>query len=278
MLAMNNALIASEAQKVEGLREQILQVISAGVRKGTTLRGITYEGLKRVEKRSGELVDRIFDDIRELSLEFPGLDCFAVANWNTEYRIRLTPEQIAAIGNFPESEAILNSPCPFNPGKMIRETHFAFVGVDSITMMELQRLNPKATEPRFYSYAPDAWYAKEKLATKIKLSLRWYLLLKDIVPGSENKTFEEQVAMLPKEYEVPSAVLETTKDLLHYKKTGEYVNSNRYARTSDLVSDGRRVYVGLCDAGGAIVSYWSDAHRDGNVGVGACRKFDEPRS
>jgi hypothetical protein len=138
--------------------------------------------------------------------------------------------------------------------------------------IELQRLNPQATEPRFYSYAPDAWYAKEKFATKTKLGLRWYLLLKDIVPGSENKTFEEQQAMLPKEYEVPSAVAETAKDLLIYKKTGKYVNPNRYARTSDLDSDGVRVYVGYCDAKGVNVNNNWDDNRNDNVGVGACRK------
>jgi hypothetical protein len=221
----------------------------------------------------------IIDKLRELSLELPNLDCFAVADWNANYRIALTPEQVAAVGNFPWSDATLNSPCPFNPGKMIRETHFAFVGVDSITMMELQRLNPQATEPRFYGYAPDAWYAKEKFATKTKLTLRWYLLLKDIVPGSENKTFDEQVAMLPKEYEVPTAVAETAKDLLIYKKTGKYANSQRYARTSDIDSDGSRVVVGYCDAKGVYVYsyYWDDYRYDG-VGVGACRKFDEPRS
>ena len=139
-------------------------------------------------------------------------------------------------------------------------------------------MNPQATEPRFYSYAPDAWYSKEKFANKVKLGLRWYLLLKDIVPNSENKTFDEQVAMLPKEYEVPSAVAETAKDLLIYKKTGKYVNSQRYVRTSDLDSGGRRVFVGACGAGGVGVSSSWDDYRRGFVGVGACRKFDEPRS
>jgi hypothetical protein len=84
--------------------------------------------------------------------------------------------------------------------------------------------------------------------------------------------------MLPKEYEVPSAVVETAKDLLIFKKTGNYVNPQRYARTSDLDSDGNRVYVGFCDAKGVVVNdYWCD-YRDDVVGVGACRKFDEPRS
>ncbi|HVN26699.1 MAG TPA: hypothetical protein VMT99_03555 [Candidatus Paceibacterota bacterium] len=223
-------------------------------------------------------MDVVIDKFRETSHELPDLDCFAVADWTAHYRIALTPEEISSLGSFPWSDATLNSPCPFNPGKMIRETHFAFVGVDTITMMELQRLNPQATEPCFYSYAPDAWYSKEKFANKVKLGLRWYLLLKDIVPGSENEMFDEQTAMLPKEYEVPSAVVETAKDLLIFKKTGKYVNPNRCARTSDFDSGGFRVVVGCCDAEGVVVNgLWDDSRND-DVGVGACRKFDEPRS
>ena len=275
---MNKALLTSNEPMTDDQRMQLVRLGEDAVRKGLKIVKPTVEGAQRIHSRGGELMDFVIDKLRELSLELPSLDCFAVADWNSNYRIALTPEQVAAVGNFPWSDATLNSPCPFNPGKMIRETHFAFVGVDSITMMELQRLNPQATEPRFYSYTPDAWYAKEKFATKTKLGLRWYLLLKDIVPGSENKTFEEQQAMLPKEYKVPSAVAETAKDLLIYKKTGKYVNPNRYARTSDLDSGGYRVYVGNCGAGGVSVYCWHDDYRYGFVGVGACRKFDEPRS
>jgi hypothetical protein len=278
MLTMNKALLTSNEPMTDDQRTQLIRLGEDAVRKGLKAIKPTVDGAQRIHARGNELMDFVIDKLRELSLELPNLDCFAVADWNANYRIALTSEQIAAVGNFPWSDATLNSPCPFNPGKMIRETHFAFVGVDSITMMELQRLNPQATEPRFYSYAPDAWYAKQNFATKTKLGLRWYLLLKDIVPGSENKTFEEQQVMLPKEYEVPSAVAETAKDLLIYKKTGKYVNPQRYARTSDLDSDGSRVSVGGCDAGGVYVgNYWGDYRYD-RVGVGACRKFDEPRS
>ena len=275
---MKALLTSSNEPMTDDQRTQLIRLGEDAMRKGLKIIKPTVDGAQRIHSRGGELIDFVIDKLRELSLELPNLDCFAVADWNANYRIALTSEQVSAVGNFPWSDATLNSPCPFNPGKVIRATHFAFVGVDSITMMEFQRLNPQATEPRFYQYAPDAWYAKEKFATKTKLGLRWYLLLKDIVPGSENKTFDEQVAILPAEYEVPSAVAETAKDLLIYKKTGKYVNSQRYARTSDLDSDGYRVYVGDCVAEGiGVSSRWGGARGD-RVGVSACRKFDEPRS
>jgi len=140
---------------------------------------------------------------------------------------------------------------------MVRETHFAFVGVDSVTMMELK---------------PESWYSREGFATTEALALRWYLLLKNIVPGSENSEFPDQKAMLPKEYEVPSAVAETAKDILIYKKTGVCMNPARYARTSDLDSVHRRV----CISGGVdVYSHWDDGPYD-FVGIGASRwKFDQ---
>lgn len=178
------ALLTSNEPMTDDQRTQLVRLGEDAVRKGLKIIKPTVEGAQRIHSRGNELMDFVIDKLRELSLELPNLDCFAVADWNANYRIALTPEQVASLGNFPWSDATLNSPCPFNPGKMIRDTHFAFVGVDSITMMELQRLNPNATEPRFCSYAPDSWYSKQDFATIAKLGLRWYLLLKEIVPGS----------------------------------------------------------------------------------------------
>lgn len=271
---MDNALITSGAQNIEDLHEQILGVVSSGVRKGLVLRKISYDGLERVEKRSDELINLIFDGVRELSLELPEMPCFGVADWQKIYGITLTQKQIGTLRQFPWSEKTLSAPCPFNPGKMIRETHFAFVGLETVNIMELQRLNPQTTKPRFYDYAPNSWYSNEKFANEMKLSLRWYLLLKDIVPNSENNTFADQEKMLPKEYEVPTAIAEIAKDFLIYKMTGVYANGKRYARTSDLVSDSHRVYVGNCDAGGVVVVSYRDDYRNDFVGVGASRKFD----
>ncbi len=274
MITMN-ASITSNEPITDGQNELIIRLIEDARKKAITVIDPDNPAAQRIIKRGGELQNAIIDKMRELSLELPEMPCFAVADWQTLYAIRLTPKQMAALGNFPWSDAILNSPCPFHKGKMVRETHFAFVGVDTITMMELQRLNPKETEPRFYSYAPDTWYSKEKFATKTTLVLRWYLLLKEIVPGSENKTYDEQVAMLPPEYEVPSAVAETTKDILIYKKTGAYVNPQRYARTSDVDSVGLRVLVGTCGSDGVVVSRSWDDDRYDDVGLAAARKSNQ---
>ena len=266
-----NASITSTVPISDGQNDLIERLVNDARKKAIEVINPDSPAAQRIIMRGDELAGAIIDKIRELSLASPDMPCFGVGDWQTVYHARLTPKQMMAVEEFP-CDAVLNSPCPFNPGKMVRETHFAFVGLEQITIMELQKLNPKKTEPRFYDYAPDSWYSKEKFAAKETLKLHWYLLLKDIVPGSESKTFDEQVAMLPKEYEVPSAVAETAKDLLIFKKTGVYVNPTRYARTSDVDSDGRRVSVGYCDSRGVRVSSWYGRRRLDYIGVAASRK------
>lgn len=272
-----NALTTSENPITEGQQNLITRLVEDAHTKAIKALQIVdpnSPAAQRIITRGGELMDAIIDKMRELSLELPEVPCFGIADWQKLYGITLTSKQVASVGDFPWSDAVLNAPCPFHKGKMIRETHFAFVGLDRVSIMELQKLNPKATEPRFYQYGSDAWYRNEKFATKVNLKFRWYLLLKDVIPGSENKTFDEQVAMLPEGYEVPTAVEETAKDFLIFKKTGTYVNSNRYARTADLDSDGRRVYVGRCDADGVFVDDCYGVDRLGNLGLSASRKFE----
>jgi hypothetical protein len=274
MVTMKNALVTSGINDEK--KEQIIRMVEDGVRKGIKVIGLNDDSGQRVVNRGTELIDTILDKIRELSLELPNLDCFNSADWQTLYRIAVTAKQMGAIGDFPWSDAILNSACPFNKGKMVRETHFAYVGLEStngesLTINQLQKLNPKATEPRFYSYE-DSWYAKEQFAAEQQLELRWHLMLKEIVPGSESKTWDEQRTMLPPEYEVPTAVAETAKDLLIFKKLGVYVNGNRYARTASVGSDGYLVIVGDCGPRGVRVDDRWDDRRDSIFGVGASRK------
>ena len=213
------------------------------------------------------------------TIKLPEMEYFGVADWQKFYRVSLTPRQIMAIGDFPWSENLLNSPCPWNPGKTIRETHFAFMGFDTISIMKLQELNPQGKDPCFYVYAPDVWYIKEKFPHRV-LRLRWYLLLREIIPNSEEKTFNTQKMILPKEYEVPSAAVEAAKNFLIYKKEGIYVNEKRYARTSDVNSGHRHIVIGCCNAeidgayiDGVYVRFRENVDQIPDVGIGASRKL-----
>lgn len=217
----------------------------------------------------------------EAAQQLLGKNFFGVEDWQDMYGVSFTKKQLAAAGQFPWGEAVLNASCPFHPNKKVKDTHVAFLGVEHLdeqrkkplTIRQWQELHPTSQQPRFYSYAPDCWYAKEKFATTITCQLRWYLMLAEIIPGSEDKTFDEQMAMLPAEYEVPTAVEEVTKDFLCFKKTGVYLNGNRYGRVQDVDSRGLRVNVGGFDGDGLSVSnYWDDKALY-DLGLAAARKL-----
>ncbi|MBI2450877.1 MAG: hypothetical protein HYV52_00850 [Parcubacteria group bacterium] len=191
--------------------------------------------------------------------------------------MNFSQKQLRQVAEFPWGEDIINSTCPLC-GKVVKDCHFAFVGLDringkSLTILKLQELHPVTGQPKFCSYAPSAWYSKQKFARETTMDFRWYLLHQNIIPKSEDKTYDDQKTMLTANYEVPSAITEVTKDLLVFRKTGNFVNQSRYARCECVASGGGRVDVGdFGENGLRVSSYWGGG-RYGSIGLAASRKF-----
>ncbi len=205
-----------------------------------------------------------------------GQNFFGVEEWATLYNVNFSKKQLREVSEFPWGEDILNGPCPFNQGKLVRETHFAFLGLDKLngspfSILKFQELHPASGQPKFTSYIPYSWYSQQAFASKTA-TLRWYLLLASIVPKSTSTAWDKQKAMLPAEYEVPTAIEEVSKDILAYLKTGVYLNPSVYARVKDTTSDGGRVRVGRFGGGGLGIDRWSDGGGY-SVGVSASRKL-----
>src|SRR3989344_6258444 len=99
MVTMETALVTSEMS--EDKREHLVQMVESAVRKGIKTIGLNDESGQRVVKRGTELVDRVLDTIRELSLDLPEMPCFGIADWQKLYGLTLTPKQMRAIGDFP---------------------------------------------------------------------------------------------------------------------------------------------------------------------------------
>lgn len=216
---------------------------------------------------------------QKLARAIMGKNFFGIEDWSALYGVNFSQKQLRAIAEFPWGEDILSSPCPFHKGKTIRETHVAFLGLDRymgkpLTIMKWQEIHPGSGQPRFYSYPQDCWYKDEKFANNPTCGFRWYLMPLLIVPDSESKTYQDQVAMLPTEYEAPFAIEEVSKDLLYHRKHGTFLNSNRYGRCQDVASSGYRVSVGDFDSDGLSVDDWAgDGRSDDVVGVAASRKY-----
>ena len=212
-----------------------------------------------------------------------GRNIFDDADWMSYYDAKFTKKQFREAGKFPWGEDILNSSCPFNSGKLVKDTHFAFLGLTAIngsplTVAKWLELHPATGQPKFY-FNNDPWHVGQPHTDVATMQLRWYLMLKDIIPDSTSKTPEEQVAMLPPEYEVPSTIAEVTKDILVFRKTDVRPNPSHWAacteRTvkTDKVSAGSVSCVGGFDGDGLNVDFWHGIRGAGSVGLGASRKF-----
>ena len=217
---------------------------------------------------------------QELARAILGRNFFGIEEWSFFYGIKFSKKQLRKIPEFPWSEDVLNAPCPFYKDKKIKETHFAFLGLDTfkgepLNILKWQELHPPTDQPRFYSYAPDNWYAKELFAITLVHTFRWYLMLLEVIPNSSNKTYPEQITMLPIGYEAPQAIEEVTKSILYYQKNGIFLNPIMYGRCRDITSDGLCVSVGHFNWEGLGISNCQGGYRDPIIGIAASRKISQ---
>ncbi len=253
--------------------------------------GITQEHLARLRgdatyaKRVAEFMLRggIDGSIHhKLARAILGQNFFGVEEWATLYGANFTKKQLREVAAFPWGEDVLNGPCPFNKGKLVKDTHFAFLGVEKLnssplTVMKWHELHPATGQPKFY-FNENPWHQGQPHTDAATMELWWYLLLKEIVPNSMSKAPEDQVAMLPAEYEVPTTIAEVSKDLLVFRKTGERPNYSRWAACKERTVKTDRAHAGdvSCVGGfneyGLNVNSWNGI-ADDDVGLVASRKF-----
>ena len=251
-----------------------------------------HECAKRIARfiRQGDLAKRSIH-MNFAQAIMPSENFFGTGEWKFLYDVNFTDKQLRKVAEFPWSEDVLNAPCPFHKGKSIKETHFAFLGLDHIlgkplTILKWQKIHPKLGQPQFFSYASDNWHAKdwyaEKFGNKLTCGFRWYLMPLEIVPNSAEKTYQEQVKMLPDDYKVPSAIEEVTKDILYFRKNGiyldfdstrAYLNSAMEGRCQDVVLSSERISVGDFDKDGLVIYRHQDEFCDCSIGIAASRKL-----
>ena len=87
---------------------------------------------------------------------------------------------------------------------------------------------------------PNMWCEDEAFYTLTEEPQERTLLM-DMLPDSNNKAFEEQVAMQPRGCEVPKARQLMMMCVLHFKATGERLLVNDWIRCCDKTARGRWV-------------------------------------
>ncbi|MBS0649281.1 MAG: hypothetical protein JSS10_08680 [Verrucomicrobia bacterium] len=181
-------------------------------------------------------------------------------------------------------QQILQSPCPFFPGKKVEETHLLTlipktVNGKPLSLNSLEELvkHPKQGEATNYSHYWDK--IKEQYGSQPLPRSYWVLMTRDVIPGSRNKNYEAQKQLLKSycqkahvPYEVPHLLETVVSIFMEYLKTGQRLYSNNpwtYTRCQERIST-RLLVIGGFSLGGLNISDYGD---DENRGVGGLRKF-----
>ncbi len=203
--------------------------------------GITREHLRELRKDKGYIVNVASfinsggilesDSQREARRTLGETNFFGAPEWSKYLGFRFTNRELRKIVKFPWPEEVLNSPCPFFKGKLIHETHFAYLGLKVFDHRYLKKSYP-LTIKVWESYSPDVkinfshelFQGGRHIFEDETCDFRWYLMPKHGVPKLEGVNFQNQQEILPPQYEIPRAIKETTKHLLYYRKNKEYIN------------------------------------------------------
>ncbi len=177
------------------------------------------------------------------------LDLDAVRNY---FHVRVSALWRARLREVPFDRIVL---------KEFKDTHLLFAGVP-LSILDLR----KRTDQRLFQR--PLWYARDQFARDERVTLRWYLLRKDVVPGSMGRAFMEQVPLLGEEEEVPRACEAAYGILLYFLARGVRLFANTCARCIDLaLSEGTpahaRIDVGDFNDSGIGVALWDDEPDEG---------------
>ncbi len=131
------------------------------------------------------------------------------------------------------------------------------------------------------NWARELFYTKEKalyenhpFARDEQSSKGLIALRKEVVPGSLNKTWDEQLGLLQDGEVVPNAAEFTSCVTIYAKVRGIRLFPGVYARVNSVAADGDRVDAGYFDSKGLDVhNHWDD-HRHSHLGVASAWKFN----
>src|SRR3989344_2306373 len=115
----------------------------------------------------------------------------------------------------------------------------------------------------------DKFKNENKFALEDTVKPGWYMLAKDILPGSASKTLSEQFELLADEgYAPPDKYIPNTAELawcltMYAMARGTRLLHNIYVRTSSVHEDGNRILVGRFDRFGLrVTNYRKDDSRN----------------
>jgi hypothetical protein len=158
------------------------------------------------------------------------------------------------IDEVPWDEADLRAPG-------INQPHFLFLGIPDLRSLPLNMNTWNEIKKHDYGggfyrhstlgYNPDTERYQKWLGILNNdfalrtCDFRWYLMTVNCVVGSTNLSYDQQIALLPNAYEVPSAIERITGNFLFHLLNRKFLDGkSNFSFTRDLTNDGFRIFVG----------------------------------
>ena len=190
---------------------------------------------------------------------------------------------------------ILNSTCPFWPGKQVKDTHLLVLIPATVNgePYNLNLLSELIQHPRGGGHATKyrryGSNIQKQFGPRSPGRSYWALMTRDVLEGSRNKTYANQQALVAEHakrtqlpYELPGALEAATAILSHYVRSGERLYTDSpwtYTRCRELEDGKYPVVVGGFSSGGLVVDGYDGSYVSfydvglSSHGVAGFRKF-----
>lgn len=207
---------------------------------------------------------------------------FGVSDWVSFFGLKLKRSNEHPIASeFPWGLDALEEPCPFNSNKTVQETHFAFLGVETINRRKA--LTPQMWKKVLSSNNPfefnsefsgNNWFKNESFLTEKVCLFRWYLMPTDTV--LTGMTYEEQLNALPDDYEIAGVGEEITKHILYQTLNNEFIDSS-HGRCREITQgfDQHHIAVSGSNRNGLCFDHEWDHFGIHQIGLAVSRKIPD---
>lgn len=202
-------------------------------------------------------------------------NCFGPKDW---YDCLGRPP-LPPIPEFPWSEDLLDSECPFNKDKKIKDTHFAFLGGKVLGSGQFnirQWRNHFPTQNKenikFEHKEENCWYRAQPFSG-LCLEYQWYLMPQYAILEKDMKYAAYQELLASRGYRMAKAIEEVTKLILYYISKKDRLNSMREALCSDPLEnlEGRCLLIGRFIESGINISHTRFDFNSQFIGTSAVR-------
>ena len=165
----------------------------------------------------------------KVAREIMGENYIGLDSVRKELKVAYTEEQLYA----------LMRGIPFSTSTLERcaHSHILFPGYP-LTIRDFMKMWPD-----FFNLSNFERHAREVIIDT-PVETRWYLMSKSIVPGSNMKTYENQLGLLGDDEAVPKACEIVYASILYHLTNNGHIFLNYYVRCPELVGDGYMRHIG----------------------------------